>query len=105
MTCFDCCCHCFILMGGISELSSEFGFDSNWFRSSIFPRLSKFRSSVESWNTDSILSWSENFERWWRKSMITINLGSYGKLFFNFLEWTLTHQAPSSSESGHDLLI
>ena len=53
----------------------------------------------------SILSWSENFERWWRKSIVAIDYRSYRKFFFNFLDWTLTYQVSSSSKNVHGLLI
>src|SRR5210317_2456792 len=98
MTCFNCSCHCFVLMCGVSELSGELGPDTGGFGSSILFGFSKFRSSVESWNADSILSWSENFERRWRKSKVPIDLWSYRKFFFNFLNWTATHQVSSSSK-------
>ena len=98
MACLNCCCECFVLVSGVSELSSEFGPDSGGFGSPVLLGFPKFSSSVESWNADSVLSWSKNFERWWRKSKVPIHDRSYRKFFFNFLDWTATHQVSSSSE-------
>src|SRR6056300_544746 len=105
MACLNCCCECFVLVCGISELSREFSSDMGGLGSFVLDRLSKLRSSVESWNADSILSRSENFERRWRKSIVTVNHRSYRKFLFNFLDWSRIHQISSSSENCHDLLI
>src|SRR5210317_987478 len=105
MPCFNCCCECFILVCGVSELSHKLGSDVGRLGSLVLGRLSKLRSSVESWNADSILSWSENFERWWRKSVIAIDYRSYRKFLFNFLDWSRVHQVSSSRENCHYLLI
>src|SRR5210317_535745 len=98
MACLNCCCECFVLVCSVSELSSEFGPDSGGFGSPVLAGFPKFSSSVESGNAHSILSWSENFERRWRKSKVPIDLWSYRKFFFNFLNWTATHQVSSSSK-------
>src|SRR5210317_1251970 len=105
MTCLNRCCHCFVLMGGVSELSDESCFNFGGFWSLVLLRLSKFMSSVESWNADSILSWSENFERQWRKSIISVDYWSYRKFFFYFLDWTRIHQISGSCENRHTIFI
>src|SRR6056300_1061975 len=100
MACSNCCCMCFVLVRCISELSGKLdpGFDGSW---SLI--LCRHISSIESWNADSTLSCSVNFERWRRKSVFIVHEWPYRKFLFNFWCWTLQNKS-SPCEDRHELL-
>src|SRR5210317_2509932 len=87
---------CGVLMGGVSELSNKSSLGPGWLGASVLLGFSNPSNSVESWNAHSILSCSKNFERWWRKSIVPIDLGSYCEFLFNFCDWSLSHEVSSS---------
>src|SRR5210317_675266 len=87
-----------VLMGCVSQGSDELCIGPGRLRASVFLWLSHLSSSVESWNADSILSCSKNFERWWRKSIVSVDLRSYRKLLFNFLDWSLSDEVTCAGQ-------
>src|SRR6056300_606557 len=87
---------CGVLMGGVSELSNKGSFGPGWFWAPVPRVFSNPSNSVESWNAHSILSCSKNFERWWRQSIVPIDLGAYCEFLFNFCDWSLSHEVSSS---------
>ena len=103
MTRLKSCSKCFVLVCCVSKGTGKLRSNPGGLGSSILLRFTKFLDAIEARDTDTIFSRLKNFKRWWRKSIIPIDYGSYRKFFFNFLEGSLTCEVPSPSQNCHVL--
>src|SRR6056300_124142 len=101
MTRLKSCSKCFVLVCCVSKGTCKLRSNPGRLGSSILFGFTKFLDAIEARDTDTTFNRFKNFKRWWRKSIIPIDYGSYGKFLFNFLKGSFSGEVPSSSEHTH----